>query len=66
MCDLCSSGNDLVKARTKCHDIAELLTRMAQMYRGFAVGSIKPHTDEAKDSEMRARELVRVLVAEWV
>ena len=66
MCDLCGSGDDLVKARTKCRGIAGELSQLAQLYFAFAAGSLKPHTDEAKTCERQAIRLIRSLAEEWL
>ena len=67
MCGLCSD-NPSERSRAKEYhlEIATQLNDLARDYRNFAQDVIKPHTDEAKLVSLRAMNIIRHLVDDWL
>lgn len=69
MCNLCgTSVEDKQAARNHCLTIAEQLVALAEIYREFAWGDLKPHGDSPRLSNAgsMAKAVIRELVGEWV
>jgi hypothetical protein len=67
MCDLCSVDiAELKRAREHQSALADRLKTLAASLRELSIGSIRPHTDEAKLVAMQATGIIRELVNEWL
>ncbi len=67
MCDLCSKDEvERKRGRDNQFALAERLKSLAYSLQRLGFGSIKPHTDEAKQIEVHARGIIRDLVGEWL
>ena len=67
MCNLCSSDPAEVHAEKKrLSSLSNKLSRLSKEYDNLAIGSIKPHSNDAKRVAMLSRMIIRDLVEEWV
>ena len=67
MCELCSTDKkERERAISNHMSIGDSLFGLANDYRRLAYGTIKPHTGEAKMIALRAKNLIRILVADWL
>ena len=67
MCELCSNDVE-IKKKAIAHNlhIAGLLNELANKYEEFASGELDPHSDGAAIVSVRAWNLIRLLVDEWL
>jgi hypothetical protein len=67
MCRLCSKNEiERKAAQAEARTQADMLERMARIERGFADGSIEPHSDAIQKEAVIARSLIRYLVNDWM
>ena len=67
MCELCSNDNDeREQARAEHLRFAERLDALARDYRALGLGRVLPHSDRAGLIAIRAKNVIRHLVSEWV
>ncbi len=67
MCGLCSSDpEERQRERRDCIATADALEQLAEHYRDLGSGTVNPHSDDAKIVGFAARNIVRLLVMEWV
>lgn len=67
MCELCSSDVE-TKKKAIAHNlhIAGRLNELANKYEEFASGQLDPHSNGAAIVAAQAKNLIRLLVDEWV
>jgi hypothetical protein len=67
MCDLCSNDKATRKESEGLHFyVANKIESLAMDYRRLASHEVNPHSEQAKLIQSRAKEIVRILVNDWV
>jgi len=66
MCDLCGTFEETKQGKRACRYMAERLDKMRHHYMQLAIGAVKPHTEEAKKSELNAKLIIRKLVEDYI
>ena len=66
MCDLCVTKEEADRERARLLHLVDGLRAHAEVVAMLAAGQIKPHSSQMERETVKARRLIRDLVAEWL